>query len=198
MIKFLKTTLYEAKRNISTTSESPTYQQKLTRYEFVKFVIETTNEGGNFVFCYKKEFCFMIEEQIKKANIQAMKDKDAVARSFYSVLNNKILLEKISKGQRDSFLPDADVSNIIQKMIKELNDEKANYEKVGNKAEVETLSRQLEIASSYLPKMLSVEEIKGIIVSLPDKTVPAVMKHFKANFNGQVDMRLVQEVLRSL
>ena len=140
----------------------------------------------------------MIEEQIKKANIEAMKNKDAVARAFYSVLMNKILLEKIAKGEREKPLADADISNIIQKVIKELNDEKANYEKVGNTQEVATLNRQIEIATAYLPKMLSAEEIKGIILSLDDKTIPTVMKHFKANFNGQVDMKLVQEVLKSL
>ena len=140
----------------------------------------------------------MIEEQIKKANIQAMKDKDTVARSFYSVLMNKFLLEKIAKGSRETALADADASNIIQKTIKELNEEKENYQKVGNVEEVEKLARQIEIASSYLPKMLSNDEIKNIILSLEDKSVPTVMKHFKANFNGQVDMRLVQEVLKSL
>ena len=140
----------------------------------------------------------MIEEQIKKANIQAMKDKDTVARSFYSVLMNKFLLEKIAKGNRETALADAEASNIIQKTIKELNEEKENYAKVGNTEEVEKLARQIEIASSYLPKMLSKDEIKNIILSLDDKSVPVVMKHFKANFNGQVDMRLVQEVLKSL
>ena len=138
----------------------------------------------------------MIEEQIKKANIEAMKNKDTVARGFYSVLMNKVLLEKIAKGDRNQSLPDADMSNILQKTIKELNDEKVNYEKVGNAEEVARISHQIEIASSYLPKMLSREEIKGIIDSLDDRSIPAVMKHFKANFNGQVDMRLVQEVLK--
>lgn len=140
----------------------------------------------------------MIEEQIKKANIEAMKNKDTVARAFYSVLMNKILLEKIAKGQRDQMLADADVSNIVQKVIKELNDEKENYQKVGNAEEVANLNRQLEIASSYLPKQLSKDEIKAIILGLDDKTIPTVMKHFKANYNGQVDMRLVQEVLKEL
>ena len=138
----------------------------------------------------------MIEEQIKKANIEAMKNKDTVARAFYSVLMNKVLLEKIAKGDRNQPLADADMSNILQKTIKELGDEKANYEKVGNSEEVEKISRQIEIATSYLPKMLSREGIKEIIDGLADKTVPFVMKHFKANYNGQVDMRLVQEVLK--
>ena len=133
---------------------------------------------------------------VKKANIEAMKNKDTVARAFYSVLMNKVLLEKIAKGDRNQPLADADMSNILQKTIKELGDEKANYEKVENSEEVEKISRQIEIATSYLPKMLSREEIKEIIDGLADKTVPFVMKHFKANYNGQVDMRLVQEVLK--
>lgn len=141
---------------------------------------------------------FMIEEQIKKANIEAMKNKDTVARAFYSVLINKILLEKIAKGNRESLLDDASVSNIIQKVIKELSEEKENYSKVGNLQEVSNIEKQLEIASVYLPKMLSKEEIRGIILQLEDKTIPSVMKHFKTNFNGKVDMRLVQEVVKEL
>ena len=94
--------------------------------------------------------------------------------------------------------PDADLSNLIQKVIKELNDEKTNFEKVGNTEEIERLSKQIELATSYLPNQLSKEEIKDIILGLPDRNIPTVMKHFKANFNGQVDMRLVQEVLKEL
>lgn len=140
----------------------------------------------------------MIEEQIKKANVEAMKNKDTVARAFYSVLMNKIMLEKINKREKGQEITDADVSNIIQKMIKELNDEKENYQKAGNTEEVTHLEKQLEIAKTYLPKMLSREEIKAEIMKLDDKSIPVVMKHFKANFNGQVDMRLVQEVLKEL
>ena len=140
----------------------------------------------------------MIEEQIKKANIQAMKDKDAVARAFYSVLMNKIMLEKINKREKGEDLTDADISNIIQKMIKELADEKENYQKANHTEEVEKLTRQMEIAKTYLPKMMTKEEIKKEILSLSDKSIGAVMKHFKQNFNGKVDMRLVQEVLKEL
>ena len=138
----------------------------------------------------------MIEEQIKKANIEAMKNKDVVARAFYSVLMNKILLEKIAKGDREHPLADGDVSKIIQKVIKELNEEKENYLKVGNAEQVSTIEKQIEIANAYLPKMLTRDEVKAIISALEDKTIPNVMKHFKLNYNGQVDMRLVQEVLK--
>lgn len=140
----------------------------------------------------------MLYDEIKKANVQAMKDKDAVARSFYSVLLNKIMLENIKKREKNEEVTDADIANILQKTIKELEEEKQNYEKVGHQEEVENISKQIELAKKYLPKMLSKEEIADIINSLEDKSIPSVMKHFKANYNGKCDMRMVQEVLKSL
>lgn len=140
----------------------------------------------------------MLYDEIKKANIQAMKDKDVVARSFYSVLLNKIMLENIKKREKGGAVDDADISNILQKTIKELEEEKENYNKVGNAEEVANIGTQIEIAKKYLPKMLSNDEIKEIILSLPDKTIPFVMKYFKQNYNGKCDMRNVQEVLKSL
>ena len=140
----------------------------------------------------------MLYEKIKEANVQAMKNKDAVARSIYSVLLNKIMLENIKKREKGGEVDDADISNILQKTIKELSEEKENYSKVGNEKQVQEISRQIEIASSYLPKMMSCEEIANVISSLPDKSIPFVMKHFKQNYNGKCDMRQVQEVLNSL
>ena len=140
----------------------------------------------------------MLYDEIKKANILAMKEKDSVARSFYSVLLNKIMLENIKKREKGEEEADADIFNILQKTIKELEEEKANYSKVGNNEEVEVISKQIEIAKKYLPKLLSRDEIKEIILSLPDKSIPFVMKHFKTNYNGLCDMRVVQEVLREI
>lgn len=140
----------------------------------------------------------MLYEQIKKANIQAMKDKDNVARSFYSVLLNKIMLENIKKREKGAEVDDSDIANILQKTVKELDEEKENYQKVGNSEEVANITRQIELAKSYLPKQLSEQEIKDIILSLEDKSIPSVMKHFKANYNGKCDMKQVQEVLKSL
>ena len=138
----------------------------------------------------------MIFEEIKKANVQAMKDKDTIARSIYSVLINKFMLENIKKREKGEELTDADASNILQKTIKELNEEKENYGKVGNAEECENLAKQIAIVEKYLPKMLLKEEIAKIIAGLEDKSIPFVMKYFKANYNGQCDMRVVQEVLR--
>lgn len=140
----------------------------------------------------------MLYEEIKKANVQSMKDKDAVARSFYSVLLNKIKVREIDKRATGKDLEEADILNIVQKMIKELEEEKENYAKVGYQDEVEKITIQIAIAGKYLPQMMSEEEIKAEIMALADKSIPSVMKHFKTNFNGKCDMRKVQEVLKGI
>ena len=140
----------------------------------------------------------MLYDEIKKANVQAMKDKNSVARSFYSVILNKIMLENIKKREKGGEVNDEDIANILNKTIKELDEEKQNYGKVGNTQEVENIDKQIEIAKKYLPKQLSREEIEEIIKSLDDKSIGSVMKHFKLNYNGKCDMKLVQEVLKGI
>ncbi len=140
----------------------------------------------------------MLYDEIKKANIEAMKNKDTLARSIYSVLLNKFMLENIKKREKGEEVTDADISNIMQKTIKELSEEKENYLKVSNASEAEKIDGQIKIIEKFMPKMMSKEEIASVIASLDDKSIPAVMKHFKTNFNGKCDMRMVQEVLKGM
>lgn len=46
--------------------------------------------------------------------------------------------------------------------------------------------------------MMSEDEIRAVIMTLPDKSVPSVMRHFKAEYAGKCDMAEVNKVLRSL
>lgn len=140
----------------------------------------------------------MILDAIKQANIEAIKTKDQTARALYSVLLNKIKLEEINKRQAGVELSDGDVAAILQKASKELCEERDNYIKAANPQMAEQIAKQISLIEQYLPKMLSREEIKNIILSLPDKSIPVVMKHFKQNYQGACDMRLVGEVLKEI
>ena len=140
----------------------------------------------------------MILDAIKQANIEAIKTKDQTARALYSVLLNKIKLEEINKRQAGAELSDGDVAAILQKASKELCEERDNYIKAANPQMAEQIAKQISLIEQYLPKMLSREEIKNIILSLPDKNIPVVMKHFKQNYQGACDMRLVGEVLKEI
>ena len=140
----------------------------------------------------------MIIDEIKKDNVQAMKDKNALARAIYGVVMNKVLLANIEAKKDGKELADSDVVQILQKTIKELTEEKENYIKAGNTAEADNVEKQKEILTKYLPQMLSEEEVKEIINTMEDKSIPSVMKHFKANYVGKVDMSLVNQIARSL
>lgn len=140
----------------------------------------------------------MIIEEIKKANIEAMKNKDSKARAIYSVIMNKHLMASVDARTSGKEVDDADMVRIIQKTIKELEEERDNYKMVGNMEEVETIEYEKSLIEKYLPQMLSEEEIKAIIETLEDKTVPSVMRHFKTNYNGKVDMKTVSTVLKNM
>ena len=138
----------------------------------------------------------MILDEIKKANIQALKDKDTNARTIYGIVSNKAMLETIKKREKGEELCDADIIQIIQKTIKELTEEAENYKKVGNATEETNILNQKEILERYLPKMMSNEEIREIIASLEDKSIGNVMKHFKTNYAGKCDMKAVSEIAK--
>ena len=140
----------------------------------------------------------MLIDQIKSANIEALKAKDTVARGVLSVVMNKYKLQEVELKASGKEIGDKELLAIIQKTLKELADEKDGYLKVNNQERAAAITRQEEILNAYLPKQLSEEEIRNIISSLEDKSVPSVMKHFKMNYAGQVDMSLVNSVLRSL
>lgn len=140
----------------------------------------------------------MILDDINKANVVAFKEKNTAVKDVISVIKSRAKLLEVEKRTTGGVLEDGDVLKLIQKLIKELEEAVENYKKVGNEAEVETLEKQIAFLSGYLPKALSKEEIRNIIMSLEDKSIPAVMKHFKVNYAGACDMRDVQEVLKQI
>lgn len=140
----------------------------------------------------------MLDEEIKKARIQAMKDRDRSSSDVLSVVMNKIMLAKIDKREKGQELTDADVVSILQKTEKELYDEKESFEKAGRPEKVAELDVQINAVKKFIPAMMSEEEIKEIVMSLPDRSIGSVMKHFKTNYAGKCDMKLVGDVFKKI
>ncbi len=140
----------------------------------------------------------MLIDELKKANMEALKSKNKNVRAILSVVINKYNLAKIELSTKGKEIADADLLGIIQKTIKELEDERAGYLSVNNTQRVEEIDEQMKTIQSYLPKMLTEEEIKNEILSLEDRSIPSVMKHFKEKFAGKVDMGLVNRIARSI
>jgi len=137
----------------------------------------------------------MIIDDIKKANIVAIKERNVNARTIYSILMNKALMKTVEKREKSEEFNDADMLSIIQKTLKELVEEREGFEKANKIEEVNNLKSQYDLISKFLPKQMSEAQIKLEISKLDDKTIGNVMKHFKQNFEGQCDMKLVKSIL---
>lgn len=137
----------------------------------------------------------MTLQDLKKAKIVAMKAHDNETVTGLNVVISLLMLqEKSGNGT----LTDNDVNAAIKKAVKELKEEREGYEKAGRQSDVDSLTKQIQAVEAYLPKQLNEEEIAAVINTLEDKSVPSVMRHFKANYAGTVDMKLVSEVLKKI
>ena len=138
----------------------------------------------------------MLIEKVKNDNLHALKEKDQVKRDVLTVVIGKymnVCIEKKSKGQDAT---DADMLSVIQKTIKELNDSRVGYHTVNNEDKVKEIDTQISILNAYLPRQLTEDEVRDIITNNHLETVSDIMKFFKENYAGQVDMSMVSRVAR--
>ena len=138
----------------------------------------------------------MLIDEIKKANIAAMKARDANSRAALSIVISKYTELKTNGSGKE--VTDADVLAIIKKVDKELDEERASFVAAGRTDTIVLLDKQKAALAPFIPKQMGEEEIRKIYATLPDKALPAVMKFFKEKYAGQVDMSLVSKIARGL
>ena len=139
----------------------------------------------------------MTLDELKKEKIVAMKAKETDAVTAYNALISKLMLMATDPNHGRE-ITDADVVTAARKTENELLEERANFEKAGRVETVASLDKQIATVKKYIPELMGEDKIKQIIEGLPDRSVPAVMKHFKMNYAGKVDMKLVNETLKKL
>ena len=136
----------------------------------------------------------MLIDELKKAQMEALKEKNTLKRSVLQIVTGKVKLAEIEKRTKNEPLTDDDVLLVINKVIKELDEEILAFKNAGRIEKVEELTLQRQILEAYLPAKLTEEEIREIINSLEDKSMPNIMKHFKQNYLGKCDMKLVNKL----
>ena len=134
--------------------------------------------------------------ELKKEKMKALKEHDVNKQNVLGVIISSFQKAEIDKKAKGQELSDADIVSLLNKVLKELEDEKAMYLS-GNKIdEVQASEAQIAIVKSYLPEMMSKEEIRTIIESLPDHSIKAVMIEFKNKYAGKADMGLVNQIAK--
>ena len=132
----------------------------------------------------------MTINDFKKEKLLALKNKDQLSGDLFGMIISALQKEEIEKKVKNEELTDADISRIIMKMNKELEDDKKMYQDNNRLDDVKNIERQIEILSPYLPKMLSEDEIRKQM----DKSKP--MKDVIASFKGKADIQLVIKIYK--
>tara|TARA_B100000401_G_C52635267_1_gene638039 strand:+ start:246 stop:704 length:459 start_codon:yes stop_codon:yes gene_type:complete len=94
---------------------------------------------------------------------EALKSKDKKTYSTLRLVIAAIKDTMIAKKIRDkTALSDADLTNLLKKMVKQRNDSCEAYKKAGREELLAQEMKEIEIISHFLPKQLSETEIKKI------------------------------------
>lgn len=119
-----------------------------------------------------------ISEDLKTS----MKEKNTVKLGILRVLKAEI--QRSEQGTNGKIeLTDADVVKIVKKLVEGIKETTKNQD-------------ELSILEAYLPKQLSETEMREIMSLLSVKDMGAIMKHFKANYDGQYDGKILSSIVK--
>ena len=132
----------------------------------------------------------------------AMRSKDSLKLSTLRMLKGAIDLERINK--KLDCLADEDIVVIIGKQIKTRKESISEFEKAERQDLIDKTNEEINILNSYMPPMLSKEEISVIVDdavkevnAISIKDMGSVMKIVSPKVKGKADMSLVSEIIKN-
>src|ERR1700709_812078 len=138
----------------------------------------------------------MIRDDIKAAQITAMKAGDKVTRNAVSLMQSAIKNRDI--GARTGKAPDDDdalVVEVLQKMIKQRRESIDMYAKGGRQELADAEAAEVGVIETFLPRQMSDEELGAAVDAIVTETGAAsvkdmgrVMALVKERHAGEVDM----------
>lgn len=139
-------------------------------------------------------------EKINSDLTNSMKAKETFKVSVLRMLKSALKNEEINKKEP---LTDEEVLGIIKKQVKLRKDSKEEYISYNRNDLADSLAKEIDILSEYLPEELSEEELSRIIDEFiieikPDgmKGMGSIIKAVKEKYGVSVDMGLVSKLVK--
>ena len=135
-----------------------------------------------------------------------MRNKETQRLQVLRSLKSKILEKEISERKGgDVSLSDEQIQEVLIKAAKQRKDSISQYEEAGRNDLAETEKNELVIIESYLPEMLSEDEIRELVKDAIEKTgaetqsdMGKVMGTIMPQVKGKADGSLVNRIVRDL
>jgi uncharacterized protein YqeY len=140
----------------------------------------------------------MLQEQINLKWKELFKARDNVGKSAFECVKSKILVAEKS-GNYELPLADSIIEGIIIKEVKELQETKTYYKPEDQ--QYKDLDYKISLLNEYLPKQMSVEEVKAVIAKLYEqeqnkgKLIGLTVKEIGSKFDKSKIAGLVNEVI---
>ena len=139
-------------------------------------------------------------DKVKSDLLASMKEQDKFKLGVLRMLKSALQMEQINIGHD---LTDEETLTVIRREVKKRNSSIQEYEKFGKIDTVQDLKHEVEILESYLPAMLSDEEVEKIIDEVietfenPDiKSMGKIISLVKEKTNGNADMGKVSAIVK--
>ena len=146
----------------------------------------------------------MLRDQINNALKNALKAGDTRRVSTLRLINAEILKRETSAAERLT-LNDAEILDVMGKMIKQRQESLDIYEKAGRSELAQQEREEIAIISAYLPQQLSDieagEAISALIKELEAATLKDMgrtMTALKERFAGRMDFAKASAVVKKL
>lgn len=139
-------------------------------------------------------------ETIKKDLTTSMKERDKFKLDVIRMLKTAVQNEQIAKMHE---LSDDEVIAVIKREVKKRESSMEEYEKYGKTETVESLKKEIEILSVYLPEEMSdedllkvIEEVIAEVGATSMKEMGAVIKNVGAKVGASADMAKVSKFVK--
>lgn len=139
-------------------------------------------------------------DKVKSDLLASMKEQDKFKLGVLRMLKSALQMEQINIGHD---LTDEETLAVIRREVKKRNSSIQEYERFGKTDTVQDLKHEVAILESYLPAMLSDEEVEKIIDEVietfenPDiKSMGKIISLVKEKTNGNADMSKVSALVK--
>ena len=140
-----------------------------------------------------------INSELKNSMLSSNKDKTSTLRLILAAIKDR----EIAAREKKQDIDDAIVMDVLSKMVKQRL-ESADIYKKNNRLELAAKEEfEIEVIKEFLPKQLTEQEIKEIIVKLIEETnsssirdMGKIMGALKSKYAGQLDFALAGKLLK--
>ena len=148
-----------------------------------------------------------LQTKIENKLNEALKAKDketySTLRLVVAAIKDGIIAKKIKDK---NVLPDADLTNLLKKMVKQRKDSCEAYKKAGRSELLSAEKKEIDIISIFLPKQLSEDETKKICEEIIKSVEASSVKDMgkvmgelkKSKHSDSLDFSKVSKIIREI